>query len=73
MRDEKYFIHPGTDWQRRYEALRASFVERIPDKVTANRFGYTNGYFRVLKHNFRHGKFDFSEPVRDGERSRPRL
>lgn len=73
MRDEKYFSHPGTDWQRRYEALRASFVERIPDKVAADRFGYTNGYFRVLKHNFRHGKFDFSEPVQDGERSRPQV
>lgn len=73
MRDEKYFIHPGTDWQRRYEALRASFVERIPDKVAADRFGYTNGYFRVLKHNFRHGKLDFSEPVQDGERSRPQV
>ncbi|MFC1611872.1 hypothetical protein ACFL6C_12995 [Myxococcota bacterium] len=73
MRDAKYFTRPRSDWQRRYEALRASLVEGLPDKATADRFGYTSGYVRVLKHNFRHGKLDFSEPVPDGGRSRPRV
>ena len=51
MRDAKYFTNPKHDWQKRYEALRASFVERLPDKVVADRFGYKPGYFRVLKHH----------------------
>ena len=44
IRDETYFTSPATEWQRRYEALRASMVERLPDKAVANRFGYTTGY-----------------------------
>jgi hypothetical protein len=35
MRDENYFLHPVHEWQRRYEALRASFVDRLPAKVVA--------------------------------------
>jgi len=37
MRDDKYFLYPLHDWQRRYEALRASFVERLPAKIIAQR------------------------------------
>lgn len=73
MRDAKYFENPRHDWQRRYEALRASLVERLPDKVVADRFGYTHSYFRVLKHDFRHGKLDFSEPVPEGAAVRTRV
>jgi integrase len=29
IRDETYFTSPATGWQRRYEALRASMVERV--------------------------------------------
>ena len=70
MSDEKFFTHPELDWQRRYEALRAAFVERLPDKVVADRFGYTHGYVRLLKHRFRHGKLDFAEPVAEGKAAR---
>ena len=63
IRDATYFTSPATEWQRRYEALRASMVERLPDKAVANRFGYTPGYLRVLRHQFRHGLLDFHEPV----------
>jgi hypothetical protein len=63
MVDITFFTHPSLDWQRRYEALRASFVDRLPDKVVADRFGYTEGYLRLLRHRFRYGKLDFSEPV----------
>jgi len=73
MRDSRYFTSPQHDWQRRYEALRASFVERLPDKVVADRFGYSHGYFRLLKHQFRHGKIDFSEPVPAGKSQRRRV
>jgi transposase len=73
MRGEEYFRHPKHEWQRRYEAIRASLVERLPDRAVADRFGYSVGYFRLLKHKFRHGKLDFSEPVPEGKVSRRRV
>ena len=36
-----------------YEALRAYFVDKVPSKEVAERFGYTSGSFRVLCHHFR--------------------
>ena len=73
MNDASYFTRPKLDWQRRYEALRTSFVERLPDKVVADRFGFSHAYFRLLKHQFRHGKIDFSEPVPEGKTARRRV
>ena len=63
MRDEKFFLHPTHEWQRRYEALRASFVDRLPAKVVGEKFGYSPGYVNFLRHQFVYGKIDFSEPV----------
>ncbi len=73
MRDATYFTKPSHDWQRRYEALRASFVERLPAKVVADRFGYSVGYVYLLCHQFRAGKIDFSEPVPEGKTNRRRV
>lgn len=73
MRDATFFTKPTADWQRRYEALRASFVERLPDRIVAERFGYSPGYVSLLRHQFRHGKIDFSEPVAEGKTSRRRV
>lgn len=73
MQDTSFFLHPIHEWQRRYEALRASFVERLPAKIIADRFGYTHGYVRLLRHQFRHGKLDFSEPVPEGKAARRRV
>ena len=73
MATEKYFLHPVHEWQRRYEALRASFVERLPAKTVADRFGYTENYINVLRHQFKHGKIDFSEPVTDEKVKRRRV
>lgn len=73
MRDADYFLHPTHDWQRRYEALRASIVERLPAKVVADQFGYTPGYVHLLRHLFRHGKIDFSEPVPEQATARRRV
>lgn len=60
MADEKFFLYPEFDWQRRYEALRASFVDRLPAKVVADRFNYTPQYIHLLRHQFIHEKIDFS-------------
>ena len=70
MADEKFFLYPKFDWQRRYEALRASFVDRLPAKVVADRFNYTSQYIHLLRHQFIHEKIDFSEPVPEGKVAR---
>jgi hypothetical protein len=70
MRDADFFTSPKFEWQRRYEALRASFVERLPHKIVANKFGYSPGYVRLLRHMFVHGKIDFAEPVPEGKAQR---
>jgi len=38
MRDASFFLHPRHDWQRRYEAIRATLVARLPAKVVADKF-----------------------------------
>lgn len=68
-----YFTRPKADWQRRYEALRASFVDRLSAKVVANRFGYTPGYVNLLRHVFKTGKLDLSEPLPEGKAARYRV
>ena len=70
MPDAADFLHPTSEWQRRYEALRASFVERLPARVVGERFGYAPSYVHLLRHLFRHGKIDFSEAPPSGRRSR---
>ena len=70
MIDEKYFTHPKFEWQRRYEALRASFVERLPARHVAQKFTYSITYVRLLRHLFMPGKLDFSEPVPQGKSNR---
>lgn len=73
MRDATFFTHPLHDWQRRYEALRSSFVDRLPAQAVADRFGYTPGYIHLLRHQFSAGKIDFSEPVPEGAATRYRV
>jgi transposase len=73
MRDEKFFLNPVHEWQRRYEALRASFVDRLPAKVVADRFGYSVTYVSLLRHLFAHEKIDFSEPMPEGKTRRHRI
>lgn len=70
MSDAKFFTSPVSEWQRRYEALRASFVERLPASIVAKRFGYSPEYINLLRHFFVHGKLDFSEPVPEGKAAR---
>ena len=48
-----FFTHPSGSLQRRYEALRAVFVERRPQKQVADQFGSTYGSLRQLVHEFR--------------------
>jgi hypothetical protein len=52
--DRHFFLAPEFPLQRQYEALRAFFVEEEPSVDVARRFGYSQGAFRVLCHQFRH-------------------
>ena len=67
MRDTTFFTQPVHTWQRRYEALRACFVDRLPTQLVAERFGFSPGYVRLLCHQFRHGKIDLSESSQPGK------
>jgi transposase len=55
-----YFRHPHDQGQRQYEALRASFLERLSARAVGQRFEMTPGYVHVLKHRFRHGLLHFT-------------
>jgi hypothetical protein len=66
---ERAFLEPVNATHRQYEALRAYFVDKVPSREAAARFGYTPGSFRVLCHEFR------SDPSREfflPERARAR-
>jgi len=49
----RHFLTPANTAHRRYEALRAYFVDGLSSKQAASRFGYSPGSFRGLVHQFR--------------------
>ena len=49
----RFFLNPNQTAHRRYEALRAVFVEGQSQKDAAARFGYTYGSMRQLVNQFR--------------------
>jgi len=65
------FLAPQNTTHRQYEALRAYFVDRIPAREVAERFGYTYGSFHQLAHQFRQqpARRFFAEPPRPGTKS----
>ncbi len=67
------FLAPANATHRRYEALRACFVEDLSSVQAAGRFGYTPGSFRVLCHQFRQDPHrPFFLPPTKGPRTAPR-
>jgi hypothetical protein len=51
----RFFLEPGQSAHRRYEALRAIFVEGLPLDQVADRFGYRSASLRSLASRFRSG------------------
>jgi len=49
----QFFLNPNQSDHRRYEALRAVFVEGCSQKEAATTFGYTYGSMRQLVNDFR--------------------
>jgi hypothetical protein len=69
---EKAFLCPTGSTHRQYEALRAYFIDKIPSKDAATKFGYTPGSFRVLCHQFRQDpKRQFFLPDRSPRQPEP--
>jgi len=58
-----YFLHPAGSSQRRYEALRAYFVEDMPASQVADRFGYSTASVHQMATLLRGGKMSlFTDP-----------
>ena len=51
---ERFFLQPANPNHRRYEALRALFVDKLPVPEAARRFDYAPGSLRNLASAFRH-------------------
>jgi transposase len=67
----KYFLEPSVPAQRRYEALRAYFVEEVPAAEVAQRFGYSTSTLHQLAAELRAGRTEFfvsSKPGPKGPR-----
>lgn len=69
----RVFLEPSNATHRQYEALRAYFVEGLSSAEAARKFGYTEGSFRVLCHQFRQDpKRSFFAPPAKGPQSAPK-
>jgi len=49
-----FFLQPRSTFHRRYEALRAFFIDERPSAEVATQFGYKPNAFKVLISRFRH-------------------
>src|SRR5271169_2340154 len=71
-----FFVSPGEPLQRRYEALRAYFVEEAPASEVGRRFGYTPATVLQLASELRAGRTEFfrsSKPGPKGPRKAGRV
>src|SRR2546429_9835901 len=66
-----YFLRPAGASQRRYEALRAYFVEEMPASEVADRFGYSTASVDQMATVLRAGRMSLFAAARPGPK-RPR-
>jgi hypothetical protein len=67
----EFFTAARAGTQRRYEALRAYFVEGAPAAAAAARFGYTTAAFESVVRDFRAGDVEFFVERRPGPTTAP--
>ena len=67
----EFFTEPDGVAQRRYEALRAYFVEGVTAAEAGARFGYTTATMQAMVRDFRGGDRDFFVARRPGPRTAP--
>lgn len=68
----RFFKYPKTAGQKQYEALRSHYIDRVPGKEVARRFGYTYSAFNSLKQRFKSEQLKFFEPSLRGPKG-PRI
>jgi hypothetical protein len=56
---ESFFKRPTGPGQKQYEALRGYYIDHVPGKECARRFGYTYTAFNSLKQRFKAGTLQF--------------
>ena len=61
-----YFLHPAGAAQRRYEALRAYFLDEVPASEVADRFGYSTASVHQMATLLRAGKMSLFTQTRPG-------
>lgn len=66
------FTAPSQPNQRRYEALRAYFVEGASAAQVAERLGYTRASVETLVRDYRHGRLELFGSSRPGPTSQPK-
>ena len=64
----EYFVEPSVPAQRRYEALRAYFVDEVPAAEVAERFGYSISTLHQLAAELRAGRSEFFRSSKPGPR-----
>jgi transposase len=72
----EYFTQPAEPTQRRYEALRAYFVDALSAAAVGERFGYSPQVVHQMASELRAGKAEFfasSKPGPKGPRKRARI
>ncbi len=67
----EFFTAPSQDAHRRYEALRAYFVEGLTAAQVARRFGYSVAAVNSAVRDFRAGRRQFFTPAKPGPRRAP--
>ena len=67
----EFFTDPQGVAHRRYEALRAYFLEGATAATVAERFGYTTGSVQAMVRDFRAGDTDLFVDRRPGPRTAP--
>lgn len=65
-----YFMHPKETAQKRYEALRAYYLESLTQSEAAKRAGYSITTFQSLVSNFQNGKIKFFIKPHSGPKRR---
>jgi transposase len=66
------FAAPDEPNQRRYEALRAYFVEEQSAEAVGERFGYTRSTVETLVRDYRAGRLELFASSRPGPRRQPK-
>src|ERR1700758_2296695 len=64
----EYFTQPAEPTQRRYEALRAYFVDELSAAAVGERFGYSPAVVHQMASELRAGKAEFFASSKPGPR-----